>query len=116
MKGYQIEAFRELRLIEKDILAGKDLRLIHKTVRAKLNDPYENSMAIKIALECLEGYMNDKGIGIPNYVNLQAQIEEENKIIQEFIETRAQARGMSESAYCTLYGLKYENLKTKNGV
>lgn len=55
--------------------------------------------------------MNDRNIEIPKYVNFQAQIEEENKIIQKFIETRAQTHEMSISEYCRRYGLKYENLQ-----
>ena len=111
MEGYQIEAFRELKLIERELLTGKDPKLIHKSICAKLNGPNSNSAAIKIVLECLEAYMNDRNIEIPESVNLQAQIEEENKIIQEFIETRAHAHGMSTSEYCMRYGLKYENLQ-----
>ena len=112
MEGYQIEAFRELKLIEREILTGKDPKLIHKNICAKLNCQTENPAAIKIVLECLEDYMNDRNIEIPKYVNLQAQIEEENKIIQKFIETRAQTHGMNKSEYCLRYGLKYENLQT----
>ena len=112
MERYQIEAFRELRLIEREILAGKDTKLIHKNIRTKLNEQNENSAAIIIVLECLESYMNDKGIEIPEYMNHQAQIDEENKIIRKFIETRAQTLGMNDSEYCMRYGLKYENLQT----
>lgn len=111
MEGYQIEAFRELKLIEREILTGMDPKLIHKNICAKLNGQNGNSAAIKIALECLEDYMNDRKIEIPEYVNLQAQIEEENKIIQKFIETRAQTHGMNKSEYCLRYGLKFENLQ-----
>ena len=111
MKGYQIEAFRELKLIEREILNGKNPKLIHKSLCAKQNDQNGNPTAIKIALECLEDYMRDRNIEIPEYVNLQAQIEEENKIIQKFIETRAQTHGMNKSEYCLRYGLKYENLQ-----
>ena len=109
MKGYQIEAFRELKLIERELLTGKDPKLIHKSICAKLNGPNSNSAAIKIVLECLEAYMNDRNIEIPESVNLQAQIEEEKKIIQKFSETRAQTNGMNKSEYCLRYGLKYEN-------
>lgn len=110
MEGYQIEAFRELRLIEREILAGKDTKLIYENIRTKMNEQSENSAAIKIVLECLECYMNEKGIEIPECVNCQAQIEEENKIIRKFIETRAQTLGMNNSEYCIRHGLKYENL------
>lgn len=41
---------------------------------------------------------------------LSSQIEEENKIIRKFIETRAQTLGMNNSEYCIRHGLKYENL------
>lgn len=54
-----------------EILASKDIKLIHNNVHAKLNKQNENSVAIKIALECLEGYMIDIGIKIPEYENLQ---------------------------------------------
>lgn len=111
MEGYQIEAFRELKLIEREILTGKDPQLIHKSIRAKLNNPSDNPAAIKLALACLEDYMNDRNIEIPEYVNLQVQIEEENRIIQKFIEARAQTYGMNKSEYCMQYGLKYENLQ-----
>lgn len=109
MEGYQIEAFRELKLIERELLTGNDPKLIHKSICAKLSVPNSNSAAIKLVLECLEAYMNDRNIEIPESVNLQSQIEEENKIIQEFISTRAQVHGMNNSEYCKQYGLKYEN-------
>lgn len=110
MERHQIEAFRELRLIERKILAGKDTKVIYKNIRTKLNEQNENSAAIKIVLECLECYMKDKGIEIPEYMNFQDSIEEEHKIIQKFIESRAQSHRMSISEYCMHYGLKYENL------
>lgn len=50
MEGYQIEAFRELKLIERELLTGNDPKLIHKSICAKLSVPNSNPAAIKIVL------------------------------------------------------------------
>jgi len=105
---WKIAAYRELKIIESKLKAGYDPRLAYREYKNKLNEPSVDPEEINIILTCLEGYMNDKGIEIPQIVDIVTLQREEGKIIQEFIQSRAKEHGIALQRYCELFGLEYK--------
>ena len=108
MENYQIKAFRELKIIERALLAGRDARILYKDLRARLNNPKEDIQALQLAMSYLEDYMNKSNIAIPEVPDGPTIEEQEQKLIKEFLTFRAYTYGISADEYCSRFGVEYK--------
>ena len=113
MENYQITAFRELKLIERQLKAGVNPRIIYKEYRARFNEPDEDLEVLQLTISCLTDYMKEKGIPIPEPMEKPTVEDKEHELITEFLGYRAYTYDITIDEYCQRFGLEYKNLSAR---